>query len=84
MMVMISNDAVRERLLATGAVDKVVVDGDGYHYDVMVVSDVFCGLSRVARQQWIYAVLQDWIASGALHALNMKTLTKQEWETKHG
>ena len=81
---MISNEELKERLQNTNEVDYVSVEGDGYHYELIVVSDSFVGKSPVARQQWVYSQLKDLITSGTLHALSMKTLTKDEWEKKHG
>ena len=56
----------------------VEVTGDGSHFEVYVVSDDFEGKRAVARQQMIYATVQAEIASGELHALSIKTKTKQE------
>ncbi len=81
---MITNEKLEERLLEEGDVAFVQVTGDGYHYQVTVVSDVFQGKTKVARQQWVYARLKDYITTGSLHALSMKTWTKEEWEKKHG
>lgn len=81
---MIDNSQVESRLMAAGGVEYAQVAGDGYHYQLTVVSDVFLGKSKVARQQWVYAQLNDLITSGSLHALTMKTYTKQEWEKQHG
>lgn len=81
---MISNEELKRDLLATGQLDHVEVEGDGYHYNLIIVSDAFLGKSRVARQQWVYACLNDHITSGRLHAINMKTWTKAEWEKERG
>lgn len=81
---MISNEELEQRLKETGEVDFVQVSGDGYHYQLTIVSNAFIGKSKVARQQWVYAKLKDYITSGSLHALSMKTWTKEEWETNHG
>ncbi len=81
---MISNEELQQILIASGDVDHAQVEGDGYHYELTIVSDAFLGLSRVARQQWVYARLHEYIVSGQLHAINMKTWTKTEWEKKHG
>lgn len=77
---MISNDELQRVLLADDDVHYVQVEGDGYHYELTIVSDAFIGKSRVARQQWVYARLNDYITSGRLHAVNMKTWTQSEWE----
>lgn len=81
---MISNEELERYLKETGEVDFVLVQGDGYHYQVTVVSDVFQGKSKIARQQWVYGKLKQFITSGDLHALSMQTWTKDEWENKHG
>jgi acid stress-induced BolA-like protein IbaG/YrbA len=56
----------------------VSIGGDGYHIDVIVVSDDFEGLSRVRRQQLVYGLLSDAIRSGAVHAVNVKAMTLAE------
>lgn len=81
---MISDAEIEQRLLATNEVSLVKVEGDGHHYQLTVVGDVFSNQSAVARQQWVYAKLKDLITAGSLHAITMKTFTKEEWEKKHG
>lgn len=58
------------------------VESDGSHVHVVVVSAEFEGLNAVKKQQLVYAALNDAIASGAIHAVHMKTLTPQEWEAQ--
>jgi acid stress-induced BolA-like protein IbaG/YrbA len=81
---MISNEELERRLIESDEVEFVEVSGDGYHYQLTIVSNAFQGKSKVARQQWVYAKLKDYITSGSLHALSMKTLTKEEWGKNHG
>jgi len=57
----------------------VAVQGDGQHFDAVIVSSEFAGLNRVKRQQRINAILKARFDSGELHALSMKTLTPEEW-----
>lgn len=80
---MVSLEAI-EQCFKGPDIHTVKASGDGYHYELYVVSDRFVGQSRVARQQWVYAQLGDFITSGELHALTMKTYTKAEWEQQHG
>ena len=54
------------------------VEGDGEHFDAILVSAQFVGKSRVARQQLVNAILRPYFDSGELHALSMKTLTPDE------
>lgn len=80
----LTNDRLAELLLQDPEVHIAQVEGDGYHYHLLIVSDVFLGKTKVARQQWVYSKLKVFIASGRLHALTMKTLTKKEWEETNG
>lgn len=81
---MIVNEALEQKLKQCPGVDEVKVTGDGYHYQLTLVSDAFIGKSKVARQQWVYALLKDEITAGILHALTMQTWTKEEWEKHSG
>ncbi|MDP3704556.1 MAG: BolA/IbaG family iron-sulfur metabolism protein [Legionellaceae bacterium] len=80
----ISNEQLENQFSSIAEVDYVRAEGDGYHYQLTIVSNVFIGKSRVARQQWVYAILNKHILSGDLHAIQMKTWTKSEWEKQHG
>jgi acid stress-induced BolA-like protein IbaG/YrbA len=54
------------------------VETDGYYFTVTGVGEAFAGLNAVKRQQLVYAVLNPLIASGALHAVIIKTFTPAE------
>jgi acid stress-induced BolA-like protein IbaG/YrbA len=56
------------------------VTGDGSHFQVIVVSNQFDGLRAVQRQQKIYALVNQQIADGSIHALTIKTYTAAEWK----
>ncbi len=58
----------------------LAVDGDGQHFQAIIVSAEFDGLNRVKRQQRVYQILRERLDSGELHALSMQTLTPTEWE----
>ena len=62
----------------------VEVDGDGRHFDAVIVSDQFSGKLPVKRQQLVYGLLGDKITSGDVHAFSMKTFTAAEWEKSNG
>lgn len=51
---------------------------EGSHAHLTVVSSAFEGLSPVKKQQMVYAALQDAIASGAIHAVHIRTLTPEQ------
>ena len=62
--------------------DLFVSSEDNHHFDARVVSDGFEGKNPVARQRQVYQTLGEHIASGAIHALSLKTYTKKEWQEK--
>lgn len=59
---------------------EVYVKGDGSHYTIIAVSDEIAQLSRVKRQQAIYAPLSDKIADGSMHAISIKTFSEADWQ----
>ena len=68
-----------ERAIAAGlACEHVAVAGDGHHWEALVVSARFEGLSRVRRHQLVYAALGDAMRE-EIHALSMTTLTPAQW-----
>ncbi|KTC82070.1 BolA family protein [Legionella cincinnatiensis] len=81
---MLKNEEIEQKFKAIEDVYYVKVEGDGYHYQITIVSDIFLNKSKVARQQWVYAQLKELITTGRLHAINMKTWTKEEWGKQHG
>ncbi|CAG0931435.1 MAG: Acid stress protein IbaG [Rhodocyclaceae bacterium] len=62
----------------------LAVDGDGAHFEALIVSSAFEGLSRIQRQQAVYKALGGRMESGEIHALSMRTLTPTEWEAQRG
>lgn len=59
---------------------KATVTADGNKYTAVVVSDVFEGMSMVAEQKMVYALLNEHIQSGAIHALTIKAYTPEEYQ----
>jgi acid stress-induced BolA-like protein IbaG/YrbA len=59
------------------ACDVVEVAGDGHHFEALIVSPAFRGLSRIARHRLVYAALGERMRE-EIHALSMVTLTPEE------
>lgn len=57
---------------------ELTLAAEGNKLSLRIVADEFEGLSRVKRQQKIYALLNDRIQSGEIHAVSMVTLTSNE------
>ena len=75
---------IKELILAGIACDYLALDGDGQHFEAVVVSREFAGLNRVQRHQHVYKMLKEKLATGELHALSFKTLTPEEWSAQRG
>lgn len=63
---------------------QVEVSGEGSHFDILVIGEVFAGLRPVQRQQLVYKALNTHIADGSIHAVNIKTFTAGEWQERAG
>lgn len=57
---------------------RVSVERDGSRVHVEAVGEIFAGLTKVKRQQLVYKMLRQKIASGEIHALTMTTLAPGE------
>ena len=67
-----------KRYIAQGLdCERVEVEGDGRHFQALIVSAAFAGRSRVARHQLVYAALGERMRE-EVHALSMRTLTPEE------
>ncbi len=68
-----------KRYIAQGLdCERVEVDGDGRHFQALIVSAAFAGKNRVARHQLVYAALGERMRA-EVHALSMRTLTPEEY-----
>ncbi len=77
-------DEIKEIIAAGIDASEIIVEGDGYKNEAVVVSKVFEGLNSVKRHQAVYATLREQIASGAVHAISIKAYTPEEWESQKG
>jgi len=75
---MVTPDSIRASLLAGLPCEHVEVRGDGTHFEAVIVSRAFEGLSRVKQHQLVYAALGERMRE-EVHALSMRTLTPEQW-----
>jgi len=61
--------------------EHAVPKGSESHWALLIVSNGFEGLSRVARHRAVYGALSDELTSG-VHALKLETFTPAEWTAK--
>ena len=80
---MLDPEKVKQRITAAlpGAdVEVKDLTGTGDHFEARVVSAEFDGKSMVDQHKLVYAPLQDWLKTGELHALALKTFSPSQWE----
>jgi acid stress-induced BolA-like protein IbaG/YrbA len=61
------------------SLQEIHVTGEGSHYQVIAVDPSFDGMSRVKKQQLIYAPLMEYIQRNDMHAVSIKAFTPDEW-----
>ena len=74
---MTTPDYIKRAIEAGLACEQVEIDGDGQHFQALIVSSAFEGLSRIKRHQLVYGALGDRMRE-EIHALSMQTLTPAE------
>lgn len=73
-------EALKKRLCEVypdGSVEVYDLTGGGDHYEVMIESQAFKGLSRIQQHQAVMAVFSNELKSGEVHALSIKTKIKE-------
>jgi acid stress-induced BolA-like protein IbaG/YrbA len=60
-------------------IDVKDMTGTGDHFEARVVSASFEGKGMVDQHKLVYASVQDWLATGELHALSLRTFTPDQW-----
>lgn len=79
-------------MIATSEIEKIIKDrmpgvevyvndttGTMDHFQMIIVSPTFVGLSMVQQHQAVYAALKEEMKE-AIHALSIKTLTPEQWQ----
>jgi acid stress-induced BolA-like protein IbaG/YrbA len=75
---MTTPDSIRDAIRQGLRCEHVHVEGDGHHFEALIVSAAFEGRSRIDRHRLVYAALGDRMRQ-EIHALSMRTLTPAEW-----
>ena len=75
---MVTPESIRTSIAAALDCRHLDVRGDGHHWEAVIVSPAFEGLSRIRRHQLVYAALGDRMRE-EIHALSMTTLAPAEW-----
>ena len=78
---MVEPASIEQSIRAGLACTHLEVRGDGAHFDAVIVSPAFAGLTRVRQHQLVYSALGDRMRE-EIHALSMKTFSPEEWAAR--
>ena len=71
-----------KELLETGLPGaEVKVDGQGDHFEAIIISDLFTGKTMVQQHRMIYDLLGDRM-QGEIHAMALHTYTPESWSAQ--
>jgi acid stress-induced BolA-like protein IbaG/YrbA len=74
-----TSDELQNIISAGLRCDHIHVNGDGRHWEALIVSPEFEGKRLIQRHQRVYATLGARMHTDEVHALSMKTFTPAEW-----
>jgi acid stress-induced BolA-like protein IbaG/YrbA len=75
---MATPESIKTSIVTGLRCEHVEVNGDGQHWEAVIVSAAFEGLGKVRQHQLVYAALGDRMRE-EIHALSMTTLTPAQW-----
>lgn len=75
-----TNEDIAKLLKTDLSLSDVKVKSEGTHYQIIAIDDKFEQMSRVKRQQFVYAPLSELIADGTIHAVSIKTFSTAQWQ----
>jgi len=78
---MVEPSSIEESIRTGLACTHLEVRGDGAHFEAVIVSPAFAGLSRVRQHQLVYGALGERMRE-EIHALSMKTYSPEEWASR--
>lgn len=62
----------------------IINSEDNVHFNAVVISELFNGKSKLQQQQLVNQAIQQYILSGEIHALSLKTFTPDTWGKQNG
>lgn len=74
-----TEDQIKELIESSLDDCQVTIQGDGRHFEALVISPAFEGKPLLARHRLVYAALGERFQKDEIHALSFKTYTAAEW-----
>ena len=80
---MVTPQQIHDWIAAGLPCEHLQVNGDGQHFEALIVSAEFRGKLLVQRHQRVYQALGERMQQ-EIHALSMQTLSPEEWQARGG
>ncbi len=77
---MVTPDNVKAYIQQGLVCEHIHVEGDGRHFEAVIVSKAFAGKGVLQQHQVVYRALAD--KMDEIHALSMKTFTPEQWANR--
>lgn len=74
---MVSPEDIKQWIEAGLPNSRANVEGDGHHFEAVIVCPDFAGKTMIQQHQMVYGALGDRMKA-EIHALSMKTLTPEQ------
>lgn len=78
---MVTSEDIESYIRNGLACEHVAVQGDGQHWEAVIVSGEFEGRNKVQQHQLVYRALGTRMRE-EIHALSMLTLTPEQWRAR--
>ncbi len=78
---MVSQDELKQRIEAGIPGSRAEVSGDGHHFNAVVASPAFAGLSRIAQHKLVHDVFGSELGD-RIHALSIRTQVPDTEESR--
>ena len=72
--------AIKQFIESRLANSEAHVDGDGRHFEAVVICNQFAGKTLIQQHQLVYGVIKEEMANDSIHALSLKTYTEEAWQ----
>lgn len=73
------NNEIQSVLMNVFFFQEVYVFGDGSYFQVIVVGELFDGMSWVKKQQMVYGLLMEYIVDNCIYVVSIKVYIFVEW-----
>ncbi|QCI20519.1 BolA family transcriptional regulator [Buchnera aphidicola (Brachycaudus cardui)] len=74
------NQDIKSLLIKHLNLQQAYITGDSNHIKIIVIGNIFKGISQVKRQQIVYTPLINMITQKQIHAVSIMSYTIEEWE----